>query len=331
MKELLPLVCSYTRNSASVIQDLKNLNIPNEARLFAADAKSMYTNIDTSLGLATLRDFLTYNNVHLPPDFPTDFFISIMEVVMKNNILSFMDTYWLQLSGTAMGTPVACSYATITYSHHENTKILTVFQANLLYYRRYIDDIFGVWLPPDTNRTETWNNFKRQLNNGGTLEWVIEEPFKETNFLDLTLSLQNSKIHTRTYQKAMNLYLYISASSAHPQSCLKGLISGEMHRYWLQNNTKDFKAILSKFIQRLTERDHQLENLIPLFNQAATKLSTEIAIPSLPNINTQNNDNTLYLHWKYNPKGIQRNTIHRLYNELLKPHLDFTEMVIAMS
>jgi hypothetical protein len=92
MKELLPLVCSYTKNSASVIQDLKNLNIPNEARLFAADAKSMYTNIDTGLGLATLRDFLTYNNVHLPLDFPTDFFISIMEVMMKNNIFSFMDT-----------------------------------------------------------------------------------------------------------------------------------------------------------------------------------------------------------------------------------------------
>jgi len=228
MKELLPLVRSYTKNSTSVIEDLKNLNIPKEARLFAADAKSMYTNIDTDLGLATLRDFLTYNNTHLPPDFPTDFFLNIMEIVMKNNIFSFMDTYWLQLSGTAMGTPVACSYATITYGHHENTKILTVFEANLLYYRRYIDDIFGVWLPPDTNRTETWNNFKKQLNDWGTLEWVIEEPSKEANFLDLTLNLQNSRIYTRTYQKEMNLYLYIPAHSAHPPSCLKGLILGEM-------------------------------------------------------------------------------------------------------
>jgi hypothetical protein len=113
------------------------------------------------------------------------------------------------------------------------------------------------------------------------------------------------KIHTKTYQKVMNLYLYILANPAHPPSCLKGLISGEMRRYWLQNNTKDFEAILSKFIQCLTKRGNQLENLIPLFNQAATKLSTEIAIPSLPNTNTQNNDDTLNLHWKYNPKGIQ--------------------------
>ena len=331
MKELLPLVRSYTKNSTSIIEDLKNLNIPKEAKLFAADAKSMYTNIDTGLGLATLKDFLTCNNTHLPPDFPTDFFLSIMEIVMKNNIFSFMDSYWLQLSGTAMGTPVACSYATITYGHHENTKILTVFEANLLYYRRYIDDIFGIWLPPDTNETETWNNFKKELNNWGTLEWVIEEPSKETIFLDLTLNLQNSRIYTRTYQKEMNLYLYIPAHSAHPPSCLKGLISGEMFRYWLQNNTRDFETILSKFIQRLTERGHQIENLIPLFRQAAINLSTKIATPSFPNTTTQNNNNILYLHWKYNPKGIQRNTIHRLYNEILKPHLNFTKMIIAMS
>jgi hypothetical protein len=99
----------------------------------------------------------------------------------------------------------------------------------------------------------------------------------------------------------------------------------------LQNSTKDFEAILSKFIQRLTERGHQLENLIPLFNQAAMNLSTKTATPSFPNTTTQNNNDTLYLHWKYNPKGIQQNTIHRLYNELLKSHLKFTKMVIAMS
>jgi hypothetical protein len=51
---------------------------------------------------------------------------------MDNNI------FRLQLAGTAMGTPVACSYATISFGHHENTKILEEFQPNLLYYKRYI-------------------------------------------------------------------------------------------------------------------------------------------------------------------------------------------------
>jgi hypothetical protein len=46
-KELLPLVKSYLKNSLTLIQTLRNLNIPENALLFTADAKSMYTNIDT--------------------------------------------------------------------------------------------------------------------------------------------------------------------------------------------------------------------------------------------------------------------------------------------
>jgi len=70
-----------------------------------------------------------------------------------------MDTYWLQLTGTGMGTPVACVYAKITFGNHENTENLTTFQPNLVYYKRYIDDILGIWLPPRHNRNNTWQEF----------------------------------------------------------------------------------------------------------------------------------------------------------------------------
>jgi hypothetical protein len=46
----------------------------------------------------------------------------------------------------------------------------------------------------------------------------------------------------------MNLYLYIPHLSAHPPSCFKGLIAG---KYWLKNNSEDYKNILVKFIERL--------------------------------------------------------------------------------
>jgi len=135
---------------------------------------------------------------------------------MKNNIFHFADTYWLQLTGTAMGTPTACSYASITYGQHENN------------YRRYIDDIFGIWVPPTTNNIETWEMFKTKLNSWGKLEWVVETPSHHTVFLDLNLQMIDNKIHTNTFQKALNLYLYIPPRSAHPPSCLKGLVTGEL-------------------------------------------------------------------------------------------------------
>jgi hypothetical protein len=147
-KELLPLISSYTRNSTDVIRDLKSLTLPKGAAIFSANAKSMYTNIDTDLGISTFREFLQSNQEKIPKDFPTNLFLQILDTVMRNNIFTFADTFWLQLSGTSMGTPIACTYSTITFGHFKNTSILKEYNSNLLYYRRYIDDVFGTWVPP---------------------------------------------------------------------------------------------------------------------------------------------------------------------------------------
>ena len=63
----------------------------------------------------------------------------------------------------------------------------------------------------------------------GRLEWEYTQPSKVTNFLDLTLELTSTgKIKTKTFTKQMNLFLYIPADSAHPQSLIRGLIFGQI-------------------------------------------------------------------------------------------------------
>jgi hypothetical protein len=302
MKTLLPFIKSHTQNSIEVIKDLKAIQLPKNALLFSADAVSMYTNIDTATGVLSMRDFLESNREQIPESFPSSLFLHVLEIVMNHNIFSFADTYWHQLSGMAMGTPTACPYATITYGHFENSEILPRFNNNLLYYKRYIDDIFGIWIPSTDNNSDSWLQFKTLLNTWGNLKWKIEEPSSHTVFLDLNIHLHNSKITTRTFQKHMNLYLYIPLLLANPPSCLKGLIAGEMHRYWLQNSPADYKAILLKFIERLQNRGHTLPSLLPIFTQAAQTLDSGTP---LVNERCNNNSNTLYIHKTYHPSGLQ--------------------------
>jgi hypothetical protein len=175
MKELLPYVQSFTKKSISVIQDIKHLQIPDNALLFSADAVSMYTNIDTQQALNSIQDFIRDNAENIPENFPTALFLQILETVMTKNIFSFANTFWLQLTGTAMGTPAACSYATISYGQHENSQVLPKFCHSLLYNKRYIDDIFGIWLPSNTDEDASWINFKNELNNWSGLYWKVEE------------------------------------------------------------------------------------------------------------------------------------------------------------
>ena len=131
-----------------------------------------------------------------------------------------------------------------------------------------------------------------------------------------------------SFQKELNLYLYIPSGSAHPPSCLKGLISGELRRYWIQNGVKDFQEILAKFIHRLTLRGHKLEDLTQIFQQAAAQLELK---QTNTNSASANNKNTLFIHWQFHPQGIQRRELRQLYNNLLKPHLDFDKVTIAVS
>jgi hypothetical protein len=164
MKDLLPLVQSYIKNSTTVINDLKELHIPDGALIFTADAKSMYTNIDTVTVVSAMRDFIISNQDQIPTDFLTDFFLQILTAVAENNIFTFAGTFWQQLSGTAMGTPAACAYAIITFGQHENSVILPNYRSQLIYYKRYIVDTFAIWHPPDRQKISTWSRFKEDLN-----------------------------------------------------------------------------------------------------------------------------------------------------------------------
>ena len=61
MKDLLPLVRSYTKNSTTILNDLCHTTLPEGALLFSADATSMYTSIDTPTGVSAIQDFIEAN------------------------------------------------------------------------------------------------------------------------------------------------------------------------------------------------------------------------------------------------------------------------------
>jgi hypothetical protein len=147
--------------------------LPNNARLFTADAVSMYTNIDTEHALQSIRQYLlynaepvNYNNIHGV--------LTALELVMTNNIFQFGDTYWIQLNGTAMGTPPAVTYATLYFTPHE-TQLLQRYP-ELKFYKRYIDDIIGIWVPIDIATDESrWQAYQSDLNNYGKLKWEVSQ------------------------------------------------------------------------------------------------------------------------------------------------------------
>jgi len=323
LQPLTKYIPSYCRDSNSFLSDLRQLDaLPPTARIFTSDATSMYTNIDPKEGISTLKKYFDeFDNECINENIQTDLLLELTALVMKTNVFQFGNTWWQQKIGTAMGTPCACIYATLFFAFFERTLLLVKYKHNLLFYKRQIDDIFAIWLP--SNDPQAWSAFKQDLNLCSNLTWNTEPLSKSVNFLDLTLTIQDDgMIHSSTYQKPMNLFLYIPAHSAHPPGVFKSLIFGLIRKYHFQNTSPAFfQHHLSLLFRRLLHRGHKREDLLPLFHSAALRLPprSRIFMPlskgnsSAGGLDFDNENRQLFFHLPYHPKGISRAAIQDSY------------------
>jgi hypothetical protein len=125
----------YLKSSFALKQKLETLTFdPSRTRLFTTDATAMYTNIDMDHALEKIASFLLTSP--LAAGINARSVICVLTIIMHRNYFKFGDTYWLQMTGTAMGTP-RCAYATLYYGIWE-LKIISLLQASLPFYCRYI-------------------------------------------------------------------------------------------------------------------------------------------------------------------------------------------------
>ena len=338
----LPSFIASSYDLKEALNDLPPL--PEGALLFTADAVSMYTNIDTFYAITSIRNFLQTNNEY--NDYPLQAILDAIDLIMNNNVFQFGDVFFHQKTGTAMGTPPACCYATIYYAVKEQT-LLDKYKDNLFFYRCYIDDVFGIWVP--TNPTLTFDNLARDMN-FHKLQWEVNQPSTTVTFLDMVLTIKNRSVETQLYEKILNLYLYISPFSSHSPGVLSGLIIGNIlriHHLCSDANTK--KSFYEKFFLRLRARGYLPSQLIPLFVRGMN-LALVKPMPSSKNkriarlrLQQQQQNNrqlnsstdTVFFHVPYHPKDPLSWHIQRIFHSNFlnngRPTAGFNQMTIAYS
>ena len=294
-RQLQPIaraILSYIKSSVAFLEKIRTQQeiapFPPTALLFTCDAVSMYTNIDTDRALHNLSSRVPGHVV------------DALRIIMKNNIFQFSDTWWRQLEGTAMGTPPACMWATLFFAEHEEF-LCTKYARYLLHWSRFIDDGFGVWDWDNSPECLTaFANFKLDIQYG-KLRWEINEPSHTVHYLDLTLTIANGKIDSTLYEKALNLYLYLPPSSAHPPGVLKGLIAGAILRILrLTTNPHTRKKHVKVFYTRLVARGYTPSHIRPIFDTYLRKYMTT-AQAQQPAAPPRTTDDCAFLHVPYHP------------------------------
>ena len=321
LQPVAPASTCYLRDWEHLVDQIHDLGeLPHDAKLFTADATSMYTNIDTTHGLEILRKWLERlkEKGQLSSTFPIDFIVRLSELVMRNNHFMFGNTEWLQLTGTAMGTPMACIYATIYYAWKEMRDILPRFEVNLPLLGRFIDDFAGIWTRGAGNTFEDFITCLQEYG-PGMLKWEVSDLADSVDMLDLTLTITGSKIQTRTYQKELNLYAYVPRHSAHPPGLLRALVVSQLVRYHRQcTDINDYAYFAALLLTRLQARGYAFDDIKRYFLEAATRIdnydSRNTTIP--PNKSRRGRTipkSTQIFHLEYHVGGANNREIHEAF------------------
>lgn len=313
LQRVLHLCKHHVRDSWHLLELLKELGpLPPNARLVTVDAVSMYSNINTDHAIESLTLWLDRHKAELPSGFPTEFILKGTRLVMESNIFQFDDIFCWQKNGTAMGTSLACIYATIYFSYHEETRLCEPSMGHgILLYVRFIDDVFAIQVQQAGSHARLINDFNSFGPPGRRLKWLSSGPQTEVVFLDLSLQIgKDGRVRARTFEKPMNLHLYIPSFSAHSPSVARGLIFGMLRRYWLQNSrTADYQRFAGSFFQHLLDRGYNSDFLDGEFLAAAKKLEQ----PKIPGSNDAA-ESLAFLHVQFHPFQIPRKEIQAAFH-----------------
>lgn len=132
--------------------------INKNSKFITFDVSNLY-NISNSLGLKAMEYWINRIPEKINNRFLKEFILAAAEIVLANNTFTFNGKHFKQIKGTAMGTKMAPTYATLTLGYLEEKmykEINRLFNEETEMYitkhwKRNLDDCFIVWNSGENN------------------------------------------------------------------------------------------------------------------------------------------------------------------------------------
>ncbi|CAG2215320.1 unnamed protein product [Mytilus edulis] len=157
------------------------------------DVVNLYTTIPHEYGLTAIEFWLEKFPSEVPDRIEKKFIIEGIKFILQNNYFNFNGESYRQISGTAMGTKVAPTYANLVMAYletqmYERSKLQfgSQFHKYILdNWKRYLDDCFILW----TSSLEKLNEFRNLINDiNKSIQFTMEFSDKQLPFLDILIT-----------------------------------------------------------------------------------------------------------------------------------------------
>ena len=223
----------YTKNSLTAKD---SFTFANEVRcqnsvltMASLDVEALFTNIPLEETIDICVE-LVFGNENVVRGLNRNEFHTLLSLATKESFILFNGTYYKQIDGVAMGSPLGPTFANIFLCYHEE-KWLASCPANIrpTFYRRYVDDIFLLF-----DSADKVEQFKSYMNNRHhNMKFTSEN--EENNilpFLDIKVIRSGDNFMTSVYRKPTFSGVYTNYNSFLPEIYKSGLIRTLLFRLY---------------------------------------------------------------------------------------------------
>ncbi|EYC18882.1 hypothetical protein Y032_0026g1425 [Ancylostoma ceylanicum] len=219
LSPLLVYVDAHLRNTKQFRESLALCDFSNAPNLHyqSFDVVSLYTNVDSNLAVDACLTLLHEHEKEIRLYGLTLSEIrKLLTVVLKQNIFRFNNIVYRQIRGLAMGSRIAPLLAIIFLDSIEKRAL----RRGIIYYKRYIDDIFIVARSRCSLR-KTLQNLNSANDN---ITFTVEDPGEDNflPFLNTKVRIRSGKVESIWYKEPASANVLVHSRSCHPY-CMKNM------------------------------------------------------------------------------------------------------------
>ena len=266
LKPLCQKVPSFIRDDLDFLKYIPE-KVQENTLLVSFDVISLYMNIPHDLGLEAVQFWIEKFPTETCERFSKEFILKALQIVLENNHFQFDDQNYLQIRGTAMGTKVAPTYATLVMGYLEEklqNKLPEIFDEEFAQYihrnwKRFLDDIFIFW-NKSADDLQKFNTEINQLHQ--SIQFTMEVSDKELPFLDLLIIKNRTDIITDLYCKGTDSHQYLDFRSCHPAHTKRNIPYNLARRICTIVTNNSLRSKRLEELREYLQRQHYPENLI---------------------------------------------------------------------
>ena len=324
---------SYIQDTTHFINRLASIKLPTNSNqtpfLVSMDVVSLYPNIDQQEGADACFHYMEQRR---EKSVSSSLIKKLILFVLRSHTMNFMNRFFHQIKGTAMGTSMAVNFANLFMSKFE-TDMLASYKVQHkkepVIWLRFIDDVFFIWNDSEESLKhflEHCNNFAAAQAMSSTIRFTYSYSQKSVNFLDTTILLDsNGNLSTTLYSKPTAAHNYLHNRSYHYPKAIRSIPKSQFIRIRrICTSLQDYWTNANQFVTFFANRGYNQARLSQCAKEVAAYNRQDL-LTQKPKQQEEENRIPLVISWHHKFKDIA-NVLHYHYDRIAKNNPSFKEI-----